>query len=148
MPIFMRIWASKCLYLRWIWASRHENRHRILMPISTKNMGTPLWKWYEFRDLDACKTIHHKIQVVVSANYLVKLQLHDLLSFIIIYANSKNTLNSCMTAKDTKGTNCTRITAYLLTAQNRSVLVSRPVGPVWPERRGGPILWQNNVQRC
>ena len=64
------------LYLRWICASHHENRHHILMPISTKNMGTPMWKWYEFRDLDACKkymvqTIHYKIQVVVLANYLV-----------------------------------------------------------------------------
>jgi len=49
MPIW--IWASRCLYLQWIWVSRHENRHHILMPTSTKNMGIPLWKWYEFRDL-------------------------------------------------------------------------------------------------
>ena len=84
MPIFTRIWASRCLYLRWIWASRHENRHHILMPISTKNMGTPLWKWYEFMELDACKTIHYTFQVVQQTIWL--LQLHDYPS----HANSKN----------------------------------------------------------
>jgi len=76
MPIFTRIWAFRCLYLR----IRHENRHHILMPISTKNMGTPLWKWYEF----ACKTIHYKFQVVQQTIWLLQLTFlaHPLLPVI------------------------------------------------------------------
>jgi len=43
MPIFTWIWAPQCLYLRWIWESHCENRHHIVIPIFTVNMGILLW---------------------------------------------------------------------------------------------------------
>ena len=47
-------------------------------------MGTPLGKWYEVMERDACKTIHYTFQVVQQTIWL--LQLHDYPS----HANSKN----------------------------------------------------------
>jgi len=59
MPIFTWIWASQCQYLRWIWASRRENRHHTVMPILTVNIWASGSRWYVVRQLDAHKHLYY-----------------------------------------------------------------------------------------